>query len=557
MNCFTKINQFLVSLLVINKKKLIVILVLSFLFNHQNIIAQKKLFVFTGQSNMAGRAPIEEVDFKNLPNVYILDEKESFIPARNPLNLYSTVKKESYRQRLGPAYSFAKAISNAYPNDSILLVVNARGGTAIEQFMKGNTSKYYKKTIKRIKRVLKKEPSVTLEGIIWHQGESNRDNYQSYLENLQKLIFDYRKDLKSPKLPFICGQLGLWNPDYENIRNEISKIETEIPNTFLVSSDGLTNFDEHHFDSKSQRLLGLRYARKYLEIKKLNENQILRATKVSSFKSLKEMLHYPMDNYIMVVAHRGDWRNAPENSLQAIKMAIKMGVDIVEIDIAVTADSIPILMHDKTLDRTTNCSGKVNDFKFEAIKKCRLVDGLNDLTGYNIPTLEDALKIVKGKILFNIDKGEDHIPLVFPLLKKTRTLDQTIFSSYYPYKKLRVLSGSLIDSVLYMPKIKHDTKDPDSYLNSFVESTQSVILQTRALSEQDTLLKIIPKAKSKGLWLWMNTLEPFHSAGHTDEKIVEDPDTHLDWVIDQGTNIIQTDRPQIVLEYLRKHNLHH
>ncbi|GAA3643101.1 sialate O-acetylesterase [Flavivirga jejuensis] len=539
-----------------SKSLLVKIIVLAALFLQQNADAQKKIFIFAGQSNMAGRAAIEEIDFKDIPNVYVLDDQEKFIRARNPLNLYSNVKKEAYRQRLGPAYSFAKAIHNAYPRDTILLVVNARGGTAIEHFMKGDTTAYYKKTIERIQKAQKKVPSGTLEAIIWHQGESNRNNYKDYLKKLNLLVTDYRNDLNSPKLPIICGQLGLWNPEYLNIRNEISKIETTVPNAFLVSSDGLTNFDEHHFDSKSQRLLGLRYARKYLEIKNLPKHKILTATMASSFKALKEMLLKPTNNYVMVAAHRGDWRHGTENSLQAIEMAIDMGVDIVEIDIAVTADSIPILMHDKTLDRTTNCLGLVKNITYKSLTKCRLKDGLDDLTGSKIPTLEEALEKVKGKILINIDKGEDHIPLVYEILKKTKTLDQAIFSSYYPYKKLQKLSGNLIDSVLYMPKIKHDTKYPKKYLDTFLKKTQSVILQTRALTEQDTLLQMIPNAKSKGLWLWMNTLEPFHSAGHTDEKIVDNPDTHLSWVLDQGTSIIQTDRPEIVLEYLRSKGLH-
>lgn len=549
MNYYKRANLFSNDLLV-------KIVFFTILFLQQNSNAQKKLFVFTGQSNMAGRAEIDEVDFAEIPNVYVLDDTNNFISARNPINLYSNIKKETYRQRLGPVYSFAKAIHRAYPKDSILLVVNARGGTPIERFMKGDSTSYYRHTLKRIKQALIKEPSAILEAIIWHQGESNRNDYKDYLKNLNILVADYRSDLKSPKLPVICGQLGLWNPEYVNIRNEISKIETTVSNTFLVSSDGLINFDEHHFDSKSQRLLGLRYARKYLEIKNIPNHDILNATNTSSFIALKEMLQKPIDSYIMVAAHRGDWRNAPENSLQAINMAIEMGVDIVEIDIAVTADSIPVLMHDKTLNRTTNCQGLVKDSTYASLSKCRLKDGIDDLTGFNIPTLEEALKKVKGKILINIDKGEDHIPLVYNILKKTKTLDQAIFSSYYPYEKLKKLSCSLIDSVLYMPKVKHDTKEPKKYLDTFLKNTQSVILQTRALTEQDTLLQMIPEAKSKGLWLWMNTLEPFHSAGHTDEKIVKDPDTHLSWVLDQGTTIIQTDRPEIVLEYLREKGLH-
>lgn len=58
------------------------------------------------------------------------------------------------------------------------------------------------------------------------------------------------------------------------------------------------------------------------------------------------------NNSVLVVSHRADWRNAPENSLQAIRNCIEMGVDMVEIDLKKTKDGHLILMHDKTIDRT-------------------------------------------------------------------------------------------------------------------------------------------------------------------------------------------------------------
>ncbi len=62
-------------------------------------------------------------------------------------------------------------------------------------------------------------------------------------------------------------------------------------------------------------------------------------------------------NSILVIAHRGDWRNAPENSILAIEKAVAMGVDIIEIDIQKTRDGQLVLMHDETVDRTTNGKG--------------------------------------------------------------------------------------------------------------------------------------------------------------------------------------------------------
>ena len=71
-------------------------------------------------------------------------------------------------------------------------------------------------------------------------------------------------------------------------------------------------------------------------------------------------LHDPQSQYVVVVSHRGDWRNYPENSLPAIESVIKMGVDMMELDLKMTKDSVLVLMHDGTLDRTTTGRGRTS-----------------------------------------------------------------------------------------------------------------------------------------------------------------------------------------------------
>jgi len=80
-------------------------------------------------------------------------------------------------------------------------------------------------------------------------------------------------------------------------------------------------------------------------------------------------LHHPENKTIMVAAHRGDWRNAPENSLQAYKLAIEEGVDVIEVDLQKTKDGVIIIMHDETINRTTDGSGKPSDYTLAEIKK--------------------------------------------------------------------------------------------------------------------------------------------------------------------------------------------
>ena len=94
-------------------------------------------------------------------------------------------------------------------------------------------------------------------------------------------------------------------------------------------------------------------------------------------KALKavEALHDPNSQYVVVVSHRGDWRNYPENSIPAIESVIRMGVDMMELDLKMTKDSVLVLCHDWTLDRTTTGHGPVSDYSYEELLQFDLKRG--------------------------------------------------------------------------------------------------------------------------------------------------------------------------------------
>lgn len=114
--------------------------------------------------------------------------------------------------------------------------------------------------------------------------------------------------------------------------------------------------------------------------------------------SIRDRLFNPNDKSILVASHRGDWRNACENSLEAIENAIKIGVDIVEVDLARTKDGQLILMHDSKLDRTTTGKGLISEHTLAEIKNLRLRNGCHIKTIYKVPTLEEALLVAKGRV---------------------------------------------------------------------------------------------------------------------------------------------------------------
>jgi glycerophosphoryl diester phosphodiesterase len=137
-------------------------------------------------------------------------------------------------------------------------------------------------------------------------------------------------------------------------------------------------------------------------------------------------LHNPNLDEVFVVAHRADWRNFPENSIAAIESAIQMGVDVVELDVQRTKDGHLILMHDKTLDRTTTGKGRVDEWTLDSIRTLKLLNGCAIRTKHNVPTLEEALVYAKDKIMINLDKADRFFEDVYLLLEKTGTTRQII-----------------------------------------------------------------------------------------------------------------------------------
>ena len=222
------------------------------------------VYLLIGQSNMAGRAPISEKESGAIPNCYLLNQEAKWEPASNPLNRYSTIRKGLGMQKLNPGYNFSKQMLSKNKDISIGLVVNAKGGTRIEQWAKG--TKFYQEAIRRAKEA---QQAGTLKGILWHQGESNHGNPDGYLDKLKELIENLRKDLDSPKLPFVAGQVH----KVDKINEQIAQLPKTVPHTSYVSSKELKTMDRWHFDAKSMLLLGKGYAVEMQKLQAAAENK--------------------------------------------------------------------------------------------------------------------------------------------------------------------------------------------------------------------------------------------------------------------------------------------
>lgn len=269
-------------------------------------------------------------------------------------------------------------------------------------------------------------------------------------------------------------------------------------------------------------------------------------------------LSAPAKQSVLVVSHRGDWRNAPENSLQAFQNCIDMGVDMVELDLKKTKDGELILMHDNTLNRTTNGTGKPEDFTLVELKELRLKNGAGCLTRHKIPTLRETMLLCKGKILVNVDKGYEYFEDVQKILEETGTANQCVVKEKIPYQTIKEQHGDILDKVIFMPKTDLCKPEAESIIDSYLQNEKPLAFEVRFSQVNDKVFELIKKLNDNGIKVFVNALWPAQNAEHDDDRAVElkQPDESWGWLIQQGFKLIQTDRPALLLDYLRAKKLH-
>lgn len=256
---------------------------------------------------------------------------------------------------------------------------------------------------------------------------------------------------------------------------------------------------------------------------------------------------------VSVISHRGDWRNTPENSIRAIQNCIDLGVNMVEIDIKKTKDNELILLHDKTLDRTTTGKGLPQDYTLAEIKQMRLRNGAGVATSHQIPTLEEAMIVAKGKIWVNIDKGYDYFDLVEKVLEKTGTTQQVLIKAGLPYQKVVAENKAVLDKLFFMPIIDMANSDAMTMVEEYIKNMQPKAFEVCFTQIDQALQNVLDRIQKSGSKVWINTLWPSLCAGLNDDRAVEENQQDSIWgkVIEMGASFIQTDRPKELVNYLR------
>lgn len=213
-------------------------------------------FLMIGQSNMAGRGFINEVEPICNDHLKVLRNGRWY-------PMYTPVNCDRPFSGVNLAESFADAYAKEH-NVDVGLIPCADGGTSLDHWQVGGL--LYDHAVCQAKLASR---TSTIAGVLWHQGEADcaPDRYPFYAEKFQVIMDAFRRDLDLYDVPFLLGALGEYLPlRAENYKNHVyvnaalEKLAEDNPMTGFVSAKGLTsNPDNLHFCSAALREFGLRY----------------------------------------------------------------------------------------------------------------------------------------------------------------------------------------------------------------------------------------------------------------------------------------------------------
>ena len=140
---------------------------------------------------------------------------------------------------------------------------------------------------------------------------------------------------------------------------------------------------------------------------------------IQSSQELHAYFRYAPDRPIVISGHRGGMLSGyPENCIESFEKTLSFTEAFFEIDPRLTKDSVIVLMHDETIDRTTTGKGKVSDYTYAELQKFNLVDRDGNVTAFKIPSLKACLDWSKGKTILNLDIKDVPLEVMAAFIEK-------------------------------------------------------------------------------------------------------------------------------------------
>jgi len=240
----------------------------------------------------------------------------------------------------------------------------------------------------------------------------------------------------------------------------------------------------------------------------------------------------------LVSCHRGCTERAPENTIAAARDALLLGVDLIECDVRTTADGHLVIMHDSTVDRTTDGFGAVSGMTLAQVRRLRIRDTRFASVGtHHVPALEQLVKAVDGRAGFYIDTKDVH-----PAALKRIIRDPKVIAKSFAYISTdeALLWKQHIPALRLMATAPRDVRTAEQMRDFLTRFPLSALDGPLTLTKEQ-----IAVAAELGVVYIPDTL-----------TLTEGPEIWSD-VIARGAAGIQTDRPTALLDFLRKRGITH
>jgi glycerophosphoryl diester phosphodiesterase len=280
---------------------------------------------------------------------------------------------------------------------------------------------------------------------------------------------------------------------------------------------------------------------------------------------------------VFVVAHRGCHNaslddhiaTAPENSRAALENCVRLGVDMMELDVHRTKDGKLVIMHDDTVDRTTTGSGQVKDLTLAEIKAFKLRGNRGGYlaptpTEEVVPTLTEILNFAKGRIMLNLDIKDDIFDQAVAEAIATGMGKYIVIKKDVGVSDPALTDQSPFSSVPTVFKLRGSASSSDADQLAQVITKQSAAAVKPVGAEvgflnMDEFAAVSRQAKKVNIRIWCNTLDEVGAMSVVDNggDIDSLRSDGIAWkvLIDGGASIIQTDEPGPLLQYLKRHGL--
>jgi len=274
----------------------------------------------------------------------------------------------------------------------------------------------------------------------------------------------------------------------------------------------------------------------------VNAQKKINTIKLKTAKDLHAFFKFTGNDQMIIAGHRGGMvKGFPENSIATFENTLKHTPAFFEIDPRLTKDSVMVLMHDATLDRTTTGKGKLSDYTFAELKQFKLKDAEGNVTKYGIPTLSEVIEWARGKTILNLDHKDVPLHMTAAVLKKHKADSFVIMTVHSPSEAefyLKENPNSTFSSFI------KNRKDFEGYEKAGIPFTQMIAyIGPTVKPENRELYELLNK---KGTMCMI-------SAASSYDKLISPEERKAAYIsiLKDGASILESDYPIEAAEAIR------